>query len=353
LLDTGVARITSVPAASTAASLTPAAIQKATGTTQDIFVVDPNLRTGYSQLYNFTVQEQVRPDFSLEAGYVGSVSRKLPYAVGNLNYGSRITSSLGQIQALFSEGSASFQSLQVKASRRFARHLSFLAAYTFGKNIDNGPAPFNLGHNLNSHNQPQSALNLAMERAVADDDVRENLSLSWVYELPVGNGRRFLAGMGGWAEAVLGEWRISGIAMVHSGLPVNVVRNAQLSGLEGLRPDVVSGPNLPESQRTLVRYFDTSAFSTVRFTGSHKADLGDAGRNLVRGPGFANLDFAVLKELRLREPFRLQLRFEFFNLTNTPHFANPDGNMSDGSFGSITQTIGNPRIVQFGVKLGW
>src|SRR4029077_1606722 len=125
----------------------------------------------------------------------------------------------GQVQAQFSNGEANFQSLQVKAERRFARQ-SFLAAYTFGKNLDNGPAPFNLGHNLNSHNQPQDALLLALERAPADNDIRHNLVVSYTYELPFGRGH-FYSG-----------WEVNGIFSARSGLPVNVVRNPQDKGYE-------------------------------------------------------------------------------------------------------------------------
>jgi hypothetical protein len=272
---------------------------------------------------------------------VGSLSRKLPYAIGNLNRANRITSSLGQVQGQFSEGSASYHSLQLKASRRFSRGLTFLAAYTFARNIDNGPAPFNLGHNLNSHNQPQDPFLLNLERAVADDDVRHTLVVSSLWQLPLGKGR------------LLGGWQVNGIYTARSGLPVNVVRNPQDTGYEGLRPNALRDPSLSGGQQTLTRYFDTSAFSTAGFTGANKHTLGNAGRNLVRGPGMGNLDFSLFKELLTERKARVQLRFEFFNITNTPHFANPSGDMTSGKFGSITQTTGNPRIAQFAAKLLW
>jgi hypothetical protein len=353
VLDSGTPRITSVVVPPGASSMDPPGIQAATGAAQNVFLVDSHLRTGYSQLFNFSLQQAIASDLTLEAGYVGSVSRKLSYAVGNLNVGNKLAPDLGQIQGLFSEGSADFHSLQVKANKRFSRRLSFLAAYTLGKNMDNGPAPFNLGHNLNSQNQPQDPFNLALERAPADSDVKHNLVASYIYELPFGKGQPLLASLRGWPQALFGGWQVNGIFAARSGLPVNVVRNPHNTGFEGLRPDVVRDPNLAEWQRSLTRYFDTGAFLESAFTGSHKHDLGNAGRNLVRGPGLANLDFSVFKEIPLEERARLQLRFEFFNLTNTPHFANPDGNMSDGSFGSITQTIANPRIIQFAAKLGW
>jgi hypothetical protein len=344
-------RITSVSLPPGSASLTPGDIQAATQSKQNVFAIDPNFRTGYSQLYNFTLQREVTPTITVEAGYVGSVSRKLPYAVGNLNISNRVTDKLGQIQAQFSEGSANFNSLQVRAAKRFSSHLSFLAGYTYGKNIDNGPAPFNLGHNLNSHNQPQNPLNLSLERAAADNDIRHNLVIGYIYGIPIGKRQRFLPNLGGVSQAILGGWQISGIFVARSGLPVNVVRNPQDRGFEGLRPDLLSDPNLPSSERTLSKYFDTGAFDKSRFTGSAERDLGNAGRNVVRGPGYVNLDVSTLKDIRIKEGTTLQLRFEAYNLTNTPHFANPNSNMAAGNFGSITQTTGNARIVQFGAKV--
>ena len=100
--------------------------------------------------------------------------------------------------------------------------------------------------------------------------------------------------------------------------------------------------------RTLTRYFDTHAFSK---TGLGDRLPGNAGRNPVRGPGFANVDLSLFKDFKLRDRATLQFRVEAFNLTNTPHFANPNTDISQGSFGSITQTVANPRILQLAVKL--
>jgi hypothetical protein len=150
---------------------------------------------------------------------------------------------------------------------------------------------------------------------------------------------------------VVGGWQVNSIFVAHSGSPINVVRGLQGSGLEGLRPDLLRDPNLPASKRSLQEYFDVSAFDTSRFTGSHVHDVGNAPRNVIRGPGFLNLDFSVFKEARLQDWGQVQFRVELFNLTNTPHFANPNGDTAAGDFGSITQTIGNPRIIQFAAKV--
>ncbi len=343
VLDRGVTRLTSAPVNPDAVSLAPADIPQAE--IQSIFFVDPNFRTGYSQLFNLVLQQELSSTLSVEVGYVGSLSRKLPYAVGNLNRSDRVSSQLGKIEAQFSEGSGSYHSMQVKANKRLSRGFSLLASYTFGKNMDNGPAPFNLGRNFQ---QPQDPFRLDLERALASIDVKHNLVVSHIYELPFGKGKRFLGNLSGVGQAILGGWQINGIFRARSGLPVNVVRNSNRTGFEGLRPNLLSDPNLDRSQRTLERYFDTAAFS-VRGLGQNA--LGNAGRNLIRGPGFVNLDFSTFKNFSLTERALLQVRFEFFNLTNTPHFDNPNSDFSQGTFGSITRTITNPRIVQFAAKI--
>lgn len=342
-LDKGVARLTSFPLAPKVDSLAPSDIPQAD--IQSVFFVDPNFRTGYSQLFNLVLQRELTPTLSVEAGYVGSLSRKLPYGVGDINRANRVTGDFGKIEAQFSEGSGSYHSLQVKANKRLSRGFSLLASYTFGKNMDNGPAPFNLGRNFQ---QPQNPFRLDLERGLSAIDVKHNLVVSYIYELPFGKGRRYLGAMSGAAQAVLGGWQINGIFQARSGLPVNVVRNARRVGFEGLRPNLLSDPNLDRSERSPERYFDPDAFDDL---GLGENDPGTAGRNLIRGPGFVNLDFSVFKNFALTEKVQLQLRFEFFNLANTPHFANPNSDFSTGNFGGITGTIGNPRITQFAAKI--
>ncbi|MGA9772320.1 MAG: TonB-dependent receptor [Blastocatellia bacterium] len=345
-LDTGIPRVTTIQIPDGASSIDALSIPGASS--QALFFVDPHFRTGYSQLFNFVLQQELASNFTVDVGYVGSLSRKLPYAVGNLNRGGRISPLLGSIDSQFSIGNGNYHSLQIKADKRFSRGTSFFVAYTFGKNIDDGPAPFNLGRN---NQQPQDPFNLALERAVSANDIRHNFVASFIYELPFGREKQFLGGSGSVTDIILGGWQINGIVSARSGLPVNVVRNAP-TGFQGLRPDVLRDPEL--SDPTLDRYFDTAAFSV---TGLVNTTIpGTAGRNIVRGPGFANLDFSLFKNFslsRLREGAEFELRFEFFNLTNTPHFANPNSVFGTLDFGRITNTVGNPRIIQFAAKVNF
>lgn len=354
-LDAGVPRTTSIDIPQGASFVDPSTIPDSTS--QGVYYVNPNIRTGYSQLYNLTVQREVVPNLSVEVGFVGSMSHKLSYAVGNINIdpatGQPAYPALGHIQGLQSFGSGNYNSLQVKATKRYSNHLSFLVAYTYGKSIDNGPAPFNLGR---GHQQPQDPFNLAAERSVSANDIAHNLVGSFSYELPIGKGRMMLGNLNRWEDAVLGGWQINGIVGMHSGLPVNIVQNGSVQNFQGLRPNLVHDPRL--SHPTIGKqgqYFDPSAFCD-HFTSPACLDAneaGDLGRNAVRGPGFFNMDFSLFKNLALTERAQLQLRVEAFNLTNTPQFGSPNSDMAGGYFGKVTGTVGNPRVMQFAVKLNF
>ncbi len=336
VLDTGVARPTMIPVPNGASSVDMTGVPGSAN--QTVYWVDPNLRTGYSQVASFALQHEFAPGFAAEAGYVGEFSRKLPYAVGNLNRGNIISPVIGTVQAQFSEGNSDYNSLQAKVERRFSRGFGFLAAYTLSKGIDNGPAPFDLGVN---HEQPQDPYHLSAERARSATDVRHNVVISYMWALPGARSAK------GWRRTALAGWQLNGITSLHSGLPVNVVRNGGVTDYEGLRPNVLRDPNLGDNQRTLTHYFDTAAFSVAQLG---KKSPGDAGRNIVNGPGFANFDLSLFKEVGIGESARVDLRVESFNILNHPNFGPPNGDFSSGQFGQITSTVGTPRIFQFAVK---
>ncbi len=347
-LDTGIPRTTSITIPSGASSINALTIPGAAN--QSFFYVDPNFKTGYSQLYNLVLQRELFSQLTIEAGYVGSTSRKLPYAVGDLNRKVNnvrlISNQLGAVQGQFSAGVADYNSLQVKADKRFSRGLSFFFGYTYSKCMDNGPAPFNLGRNNQS---PQDPRNLDAERAVCGNDVRHNYVGTVNYELPIGKGKAFLSDANAVVDAFLGGWQINAIYTGRTGLPVNVVVNS-VAGTS-LRPNLIGDPNVDNP--TLSNYFNTAAFTK---TGVTDAKPGNAGRNILRGPAYSNLDFSTFKTFnlsRIREGMNFEVRFEFFNVTNTPHFANPNSVLGGGNFGKVTSTIGNARIIQFAGKFNF
>ena len=361
VLDTGVARNTTINIPPSG-RIDPKTLPN--GNLETTYSVDPHLKTGVSQLFNVAVQRSITNNLSLEVAYVGSVAHNLSYQIGNINanpYDSsnqsnnRVTPYLGKIQYLSDYGSVSYNSMQVKFTKRESRNLSFLLSYTYSHDLDNGPAPFNLGHYNN--NEPQDPYNLHAEWAASDNDLRHNFVFSGLWRLPFGQGQKFGSSWGPVTNAILGGWQLNSIYNMRTGIPVNVVRgNNPSSVLPGLRPDLIADPVIPRDQRTLLRYFNTDAFTSAPFDCSTPTSVtcnapGDAGRNLLRGPGYINLDASLFKIFSFTERFRLELRLELFNTLNTPHFANPNGDEGTMSnFGEITQTFGNQRIAQIAGK---
>ena len=152
-------------------------------------------------------------------------------------------------------------------------------------------------------------------------------------------------------NAILGGWRFSPIATLHSGTPVNVVRGTNpASILPGLRPDVTGSPNVMTGHKTVFQWFNTGAFSVPKSIGGASFLPGDAGRNLVIGPGYGNLDTSVAKDFKV-ERLTINIRVEAFNTFNTPHYSNPDGDFNSGTFGQITSVQnGSNRLAQLAAK---
>ena len=352
-LDAGIPRDTTVHLPASGGSIDVSTI--ANSTSQSIFFVDPTFRTGYSQLYNLTLQREIAPNTGLEIAYVGSQGRKMPYAVGDINRSSRITSLLGHISAQYPVGNSSFNSLQAKLNRRYSNHTSFTLAYTYGRSIDNGPAPFNLGRN---HDAPQDPFNLAAERAVSSNDLTHNFTGSVIYELPFGRKQRYLGDAGPVENALLGGWQITGIAAARSGLPYNIILNGNDQNYPGLRPDLVGDPNISHPTYGLTgQYFDPHAFAVppCPISDPHYPHCpGDLGRNAYFGPGFFNLDASLFKTLQFKERTSLQIRIEAYNILNHPSFGNPNADFTQtNSFGKVTSTSSGARQLQFALKLNF
>jgi len=336
MLDAGSARPTRIDVPTGVGSIVMASVSGARD--QSVYSVDQALQTGYAQVSSFTVQHNPAPGVVIEAGYSGALAHALPYAIGNLNRGAALSKQLGAIQAQVARGESQYHALQSKIQKRFSRGFGLLAAYTYSKNMDNGPAPFNLGRN---HQQPQDPLALDIEHALSTTDQPHNLVMTSMWSLPFARRTR------GWRRSVFGGWQLNGIGSLHSGLPVNVVRNGSVHDYEGLRPNALRDPALSGAEQTLTRYFDTAAFWVK---GLAPTQPGNAGRNIVRGPGFAEVDLSFMKHVQITDTRRFELRVESFNVANRPNFASPNSDMSQGNFGQITNTAGIPRIVQFAVK---
>ena len=318
---------------------------------------DRNLRTSYAQQWNFTTQTELFANTVLTVGYSGARGTKLISArdinqptPSTVQPNLRPLPTFGDISQIASAFDSIYHSLQTQYQCRFQTGLTGLFSYTWSKSIDNAS---NFFASAGDANYPQDSNNISAERARSSFDVPHRFTGSFVYELPLGPGKAWGSGWSGATAKVLGDWQLNGIVTLQGGQPYSVALPGELDNSNtgrsaygfgaGDRPHLVGDPNLasPDPQG----WFDTSAFSMPAF-----GSFGNAGRNIVQGPGLANVDFSVLKDVELNERVTLQLRAELFNMLNTPAFLNPNVFFGTPGFGRMLAAR-DGREVQFGVKL--
>ena len=318
---------------------------------------DQNLRTSYAQQWNFTVQSELFKDTVLSIGYNGTRGTKLVGArdinqaqpsPAQPNY--RPLPTFSDINLIASGFDSVYHSLQAQFQCRLQSGLTGLFSYTWAKSIDNAS---NFFASAGDANYPQDSNNIAAERARSSFDVPHRFTGSFVYQLPFGPGKALGSDWSGAAARLLSGWQLNGIVSLQTGQPYSVALPGEFDNSNtgrssygfgaGDRPNVNSDPNLssPDPQQ----WFDSSAFSLPAY-----GSFGNAGRNIIGGPGLANVDFSVLKDIEIAEATTLQLRAELFNMLNTPNFLNPNIFFGTPGFGRLLAAR-DGREVQFGVKL--
>lgn len=247
-------------------------------------------------------------------------------------------------------GNTTYNALQAKLEQRFSRGLSFLVSYTRSKLIDEASSVFDASILTGPiANFPVAdSFNRRLERDLSNGDIPNVFVASFTYELPIGKGKRF--NPGGVAGAILNNFEVAGVVTLQSGIPIAVTQATNFNAFAGFgtqRPNLVANPNLPSSEQTTARFFNTAAFIIApQFT------LGNSSRNPVRGPNYRNADIALIKRVNFSETRDLELRLEAFNLTNTPPLGAPNAVLASPGFGSIT-SAGDPRVLQLGIKLNF
>ena len=349
ILDAGSPRSTTIALPSSGGTINLANVSG--GSTQTVYSEPTSFPTAHSINYNFTVEKQLGNSTSAELGFVGANTRNLSYAVGNYNVNNHLSSSIGKVDALLPVGLSNYSSMQAKINRSFHNGYGILGSYTYAHGLDNGPAPFDLGK---GSNYPQNPFNISSEYASSDTDLRHHFVASQIIELPVGHGKRFLSHANNLEQNVLGGWQLNSITTLQTGKPVNVVSSGNNPDYPGLRPNLVGSTAV--AHRTISEWFNTKAFVVPAGQSASTAAgktliVGDAGRNIIYGPGYTNEDMALFKILTLPREMKFQIRIEAFNLLNTAHYDNPIGNIAAGKqFGEITGGY-SPRVMQFAGRL--
>jgi len=301
-----------------------------------------NQQYPYLASWNFTVQQALPAQISLEVSYVGNRAFHQPVQVdvnqsapGTGAAGRLLFEKFGRTSVTPERGNfrdSNYNSLQVLVKRRFMNGMYFQLAYTWSRGLDNeqissywAPSGYDYG--------PTAGLNA------------QTLVVSHVWELPFGPGKKLLSH--GLASHILGSWSLNGIFIAKTGNWFGV--SADASTLNAVsasnRPNIVKQVSYPQQAGPGAYWFDPSAFAAPA-----SLQFGNIGKNTLVGPGLINYDGSIFRNFKIMERMNFQLRGEFFNVTNSAHFNNPTGTFGNPSFGSVTSAYGERRI-QIGGKI--
>jgi hypothetical protein len=251
-------------------------------------------------------------------------------------------------------GNSTFEAMQFNLRRAFRNGFLLSANYMWSHSINDG----SIGGG--ESDTPQDSFCRACDKASSDDDVRNLVNLSAVYQLPFGVGRRHLSSPGV-ARTLFGNWEISSIATAQTGLPVNITIDRSNSSVPGLyaiggseRPNYVAGQSLtPAGGSTPNHWMNAAAFATPA-----SQTFGNLGRNAFRAPRVEQMDLGVSKFVFATERFNVRFRGDLFNVTNRAQYGAPNADVSASNFGVITTTLssyatgrGTPRELQLSLKI--
>jgi len=343
----------------------------------------PSLTLPYTQDWDLNLQHSFGTDWLLEVGYVGTKGTRLPrfieanpavFVPGTVN-GQPISNSSNADQRRLYSGctladspssckysstgeiagiaNSSYNALEASLHKRFSHGLSFLTSYTWSKAIDD-VSSFNITGSAakpvaGENDLAQDPFNLAAERGLSLFDARHRFIGSYEWELP------FWKHAQNWYQWGLGGWQLGGIATLMSGTPFTVFDSndvaaqgsaPEITGFSAQRPNLVGKPN--SGPHAISAWLNAKAFQRLDTT-ANAGQFGTEGRNENIGPGYANWDFATLKNFKVTESKQFQFRAELFDLLNRANFRLPDCDISSPTFNHVLAAQ-TPRQVQFALK---
>jgi Carboxypeptidase regulatory-like domain/TonB-dependent Receptor Plug Domain len=354
--------------------LDPSTINLNSLTSFHIRAMNSNDPTPYVQQWSFGIQRAIGV-LTADVNYVGTKSTHLdlirdynqPLIAGNAvqtttDSSGRIVpvipySNFGQIEYTDPIGFGNYNGLQAGLNGRFRNGLSVRAAYTYSHSLDNAPEELE----SNSGDAPNGR-NAAAWYGNSDFDIRHRVAVSYVYELPFGHGKPYMNhGPMSW---ILGDFRTSGVYTFYSGHPITVNSGGTLNsaldpyGFAVAPPFVIGKPHIVGDPSCWYFVAKNKACTALAPTLSDAYALpaagtfGNSGRNTIIGPRTDVFDAALLREFPI-ERVNIEFRWEVFNVTNTPEFGQPSNNFSSSAGGSITSLSGDPRVMQFALRLSF
>jgi len=304
------------------------------------YAVDPNYRLGYVQLWNLDVQTELPHGVIMNIGYNGSKGTHLDLVEApNRTATGTVNPNVQPFLFETSEGNSIYNGLTVRVRKRLQGGISVNGVYVYSKSIDDASS---IGGGAVV--VAQNARDIAAERGLSSFDQRHKFTGNWIYELPFGNGKKYVQ-KGPWAH-VIGGWLWSGDWTFATGTPLSPRIIGSFSevnsGTSGtLRPNVVPGEAITVPNPDIHEWFNTAAFAAPPV-----GQFGDAGRNSIPGPGQILFDMSVSKTIQIRETRTLEFRLTGNNVFNHVNLAGVDTNLNSPTFGQVI-SAGTMRRVTF------
>jgi hypothetical protein len=322
-------------------------------------VANQELHRGYIQSWNLVFEHRFPAEVVGSIGYIGSSSVR-GFAFLDVN-ASQIPGSGNEGRPLFAafgrttttrewdgRTHSNYHSLQATINRRFKDGLLLKGAYTYSRAIDMADYSDWTEFRWNASSV------FSRNRAAATHNIPHNLQFAFAYELPFGEGKTW--GTTGTPSAIFGGWQLNGVfsayqgrqfTLTASGASLNMPGNQQTP--DQVKPTVETLGHVGDDGT----FFDTTAFARVT-----EVRFGNVGRNRMRGPGVVNLDLSLFRTFKFAGQSRIQFRVDASNISNTPHFANPNGNVNSSNFGKVLATdsayaVGRSREFRFGLRVSF
>ena len=376
--------------------------------TREIDFLSPDARAPLVQNWNLGIERQFGNSLTINAAYVGTKGSRLyrafdpeqilpkylalgtllmknvndpavtaagfssPYPSFTTDYGdptlARSLRPFPQYNAISymnqTDGFSSYHAFQLKVEKRFSQGMQFLVAYTASKTLTDADSELPFSAFVFTQND----YNGREEKSISSDDVPQILALSYIYDLPVGKGKRFL-NQGGIVDKVLGGWEVSGLMQYHSGVGMTIGADcgsslgavfaggcrASKTGVQQLLGSGASGHPDPNNGKPYLNAAGFTVPAPFHYGNTERVE------SHARGFGYANENFGLLKTTKITESVGLQFRFETFNVLNRAIFNNPDtfvgSSALDGTitrnshFGFYSGQANTPRVMQIGLKL--
>ena len=330
-------------------------------TTAELIAANPRVsghsyenETAYAKQWHLGIDRQLFSMLLLEIEYAGSASEHLMlcYNPNEIQPGPGSQNSRRLLQTIASvtnmlqcdpRNSSTFHAGTLKLQKRFSDGYQFLVSYTYGKSLDYGASAASGGGAVGNG---QTITNMDAWHGPSGFDVRHRAVISYVYELPFGSGRRWMADSRGLMQALAGGWQLSGITTLTTGRPFTVTLQTGVNNGAPSWPDRIGSGKLDNPTVDLW-------FNTADFVAPPANTYGNAGRGILYGPGHVNFDASLSKRFASGGGSNFEFRWDVFNLFNHPGFGFPNSAIGNPSAGRITSTIVDNRSMQFALKFNF